>query len=776
MGNIDILVVTESKLDQSFPSGQFNIDGYSPPFRYDRNSFGGGVIIFVREDIPCRELFAHMTSFNIEGIFLEINLRKSKWLLFGGYNPSKSFITDFLKQLGTSLDIYLSKYDNVLLLGDFNSESIEPAMVDFEKIYNLKNLIKEPTCFKNPSNPSSIDVILSNRCKRFFSSMAIETGLSDHHKLTITSLKQYFPKQKPIIIHFRDYSNFDLFLFKSELSHIFTFIGNEDINYQTFENTVMDLLNQKAPIKKKYIRANNAPFMNKTLSKAVMTRSRIRNRYLRNLSVINKNEYKRYRNFCDGLFRKEKRRFYENIDTNKITDNRIFWKTVKPLFSEKHILNKKITLVEKNDIVSNDADVAEIMNLYFSFDVQDLAIDGYAENLCSSSVNSDPISKIIVKFKDHPSILKIKERIIVKETFRLPTVNEKVISAEINSLNKRKPTSFNNIPIKLLMDTCDISSSYITTIYNNSITNSCYPSPLKWTDITPVHKKGDRSLKSNYRPISILPSVSKIFERIIHEQILIFVEQYLSPYLCGFRKGYSTQYYLIIMLERWKKALNNRKIAGALLTDLSKAFDCLNHELLIAKLEAYGFHHSALTYIFSYLSDRKQRTKVNNFLSSWSNIETGVLKGSILGPLIFNIYMNDIVYFIREEDLANYADDNTPYAIENEIETLISIIEKDASILIKWFKDNYLKLNEDKCKLLITKHNDNVSAKIGSEIITASESVKLLGIIIDNKLNFNEHISKLFKKVSQKIHALARISNFMSTEKLIFLFTMSILW
>ena len=128
--------------------------------------------------------------------------------------------------------------------------------------------------------------------------------------------------------------------------------------------------------------------------------------------------------------------------------------------------------------------------------------------------------------------------------------------------------------------------------------------------------------------------------------------------------------------------------------------------------------------------------------------------------------MNDIFYFIREDDFANYANDNTPYAIKNEIETLFSIIEKDASILIKWFNSNYLKLNEDKCKLLITKHNDNVSAKIGSEIITASESVKLLAIIIDNKLNFNKHISKSCKKVSQKIHALARISNFMSTEKL----------
>ena len=221
----------------------------------------------------------------------------------------------------------------------------------------------------------------------------------------------------------------------------------------------------------------------------------------------------------------------------------------------------------------------------------------------------------------------------------------------------------------------------------------------------------------------------------------------------------------MIMLERWKKALDNSNTAGALLTDLSKAFDCLNHELLIAKLEAYGFHHSAITYILSYLSNRKHRTKVNNFFSSWSNIQTGEPQGSILGPLIFNIYMNDIFY-IREGDLANYADDNTPYAIANDAQALINIIENDSSILIKWFNDNYLKLNEDKCKLLIAKHNDNVSAKIGSEILTASGSVKLLGVTIDNKLNFNEHITKLCMKVSQKLHALARISNFMSTEKL----------
>ena len=139
----------------------------------------------------------------------------------------------------------------------------------------------------------------------------------------------------------------------------------------------------------------------------------------------------------------------------------------------------------------------------------------------------------------------------------------------------------------------------------------------------------------------------KIFERNMYDQISIYIETYLSPFLCGFRKGFSTQHCLTVMLERWKKALDKGTLAGAILTDLSKAFDCLNHELLIAKLNAYGFDLTSLTYIYSYLSDRKQRTKVNNCLSSWSSIKSVVPQGSILGPLLFNIYLNDIFFFCQ---------------------------------------------------------------------------------------------------------------------------------
>ena len=763
--HLDILVIIETKLDSSFPTAQFMIDGFSSPFRLDRDKFGGGIMVYVREDIASKELKLHPQDINIEGIFIEINLRSRRWLLFAGYNNLKSNISNYLYKLGQCLGTYLSKYENILLIGDFNSETSETSMNEFCDIYSLKNLIKDHTCFKNPLNPSSIDLMLTNRIRSFQNSQTIEIGQSDHHKMTITVLKAFFPKQAPKLIKYRDYKSFDSNIFHYELKDRIQKADINNICYETFQTIFMELLNEQAKVKQKYIRANNAPYMNKKMSKAIMNRSRLKNRFLKNPNKENELKFKKQRNFCVNLLRKEKKKYYGNLSLDNIINNKKFWKTMKPFFSDKNSKNEKIILVEKEQIISDDKEVAETFNTYFSNSVKLLGIKDYNSEYIPEKDKS-PIENIVNKFKNHPSIIKIKENIQNNGSFSFSTTTTKQIEDEIRKLNKNKPTTENNIPVKILIENIDTCAPVISKIYNKSLTECKFPSELKHADMTPAHKKDEKTSKENYRPISVLPPVSKVFERNMYTDIENYMKIFMSPFLCGFRKGYSTQHCLLVMMEKMKKSLDKQHYAAALLTDLSKAFDCINHDLLIAKLDAYGFSHLSLKYIQSYMSERKQRTKVNNSYSKWTTPDTGVPQGSIIGPLLFNIDLNDIFYFIDENDLTNYADDNTPYETGKCLECVLTNLQNDALILLKWFEDNYLKMNPDKCHLLVPKHSDTVYINLNEETIKGESSVKLLGLTIDNKLEFNAHVSNLCKKASQKLHALERIAPYIDNGNL----------
>ena len=273
--------------------------------------------------------------------------------------------------------------------------------------------------------------------------------------------------------------------------------------------------------------------------------------------------------------------------------------------------------------------------------------------------------------------------------------------------------------------------------------------------------------KQKYRPISLLPAVSKVFERIMYSQLFDYIGTFFSPLLGGFRNGYNTQHVLLNVLQKCKASLDNKELAGAILMDLSKAFDCINHDLLIAKLAAYGLGWDALTLITNYLSERKQRVKINSSYSSWRDVTIGVPQGSVLGPLLFTIFINDIFFFVNNTNICNYADDTTIYACNSDLNTIINRLEIDSAVLAKWFVENYMKLNEDKCHLMIFGNKCKGSvANIGNSTSTESNYEKLLGVTFDKKVSFTKHVKDLCKKANQKVHALARLSNYTDPVKL----------
>ena len=488
-----------------------------------------------------------------------------------------------------------------------------------------------------------------------------------------------------------------------------------------------------------------------------MTRSRLESKYLSSKSAVDKIRFKKHKNYCNKLYKRERKNYYNSLDINKIADNKKFWGTMKPFLSDKGKSKKYINLIEGTKIINKDNEVAESLNNFFENAVSSLGIEEPYEQILPNDHVNDPIDKIILKYSKHGNIIRI-DRVIQNCTFSFVETDLAQIEIVINLLNIKKSSPDNSIYAKHLKEYIDICGKVLHETVNSGIKYSSFDDTMKLADITPIFKSGDSTNRSNYRPISGLSPGSKFFERVLQNQIGDYVETFLSPYLCGYRKGYSVQHALVTLLEKWRISLDNKGFGGAILMDLSKAFETLNHELLIAKLHKYGFDKSALKLIKSYLSNRWQRTKVNSSFSTWTELIQGVPQGSILGPLLFNIYINDLFYIPLDTKLCNYADDNTLYTCNISLNDLMENLESSASLVIDWCRNNYMKLNESKCHLLVCGNKEEVMiAKISNTSIIEAHEVKLLGITIDRKLSFTNHVEQIYKKASTKLNALARL-------------------
>ena len=400
--NIDILTIQETKLDSSFPVGQFLIDGYSEPYRLDRDRNGGGVMIYVREDIPSRLLNKHTFTEAIEGLFVEVNLRKTKLLFFGSYRSDHAEFgvkpCDYFSQVSLALDKY-STYEKFLLGGDFNTEESNEYLEDFLFEHHAKNLVKDATCFKSIDNPSCIDLFLTNTPMSFQNTVTVTTGLSDFHKLVVTVMKATFPKAKPKIIYYRDYKKFNLQDFRRELrNEIRTTVV---LGYAHFEYIFLKILEKHAPTKQKVVRANDKPFMTKLLRKAIMRRSFLKNKYQKLKTEDANKAFKKQKNYTNRLLKKEQIKYWGNLDLKKYLDNKRFYDTVKPLFSKAVLGKQKITLVENDNLITADEEVAETFNKYFIATVSSLAITENNDLLTDNSDIDNPVEKAVRKFENH---------------------------------------------------------------------------------------------------------------------------------------------------------------------------------------------------------------------------------------------------------------------------------------------------------------------------------------------------------------------------------------
>ena len=404
--------------------------------------------------------------------------------------------------------------------------------------------------------------------------------------------------------------------------------------------------------------------------------------------------------------------------------------------------------MEKYLILEKNNDLVKTFNDFFTSAVSNSNNPRYQDPFTDSDQTENqvehPILRILEQYKNLPSMIAINNQNMDRR-LSFQEIKKSEINQEILNLDSSKACQESDLPTMIIKVNSDIFTEVIHKELNRGLEVGSFSCTMKQANVTPVYKKDNRSEKGNYRPVSILPNISKVFERCIYKQMSQFFEEIISKYQCGFRKGHSAQHALISVLEKWRYGFDQGRMFGALLTELSKDFDCLPYDVITVKLNAYGFDMKALNFIYDYLRNRKQRTNKNNANSSWQNILYGVSKGSILGPLLFNIDLCDFFFIMNHEDIANYADDNTPYDSGKNMVEVARFLEESSCIIFKWFSYNQFQANASKCHVLLST-DEHVQVKIGTAQIENSSSKRLPDVTIYAKLSFVKHIEQIYAK------------------------------
>ena len=362
----------------------------------------------------------------------------------------------------------------------------------------------------------------------------------------------------------------------------------------------------------------------------------------------------------------------------------------------------------------------------------------------------------------------------IQHSFYMQPTTPQVIAKTIFQLDDSKATGPFSIPSKFLKMINPTASVILCEIFNECVQAGIYPECLKKAAIKPLHKKESKLDIGNYRPISLLSNINKIFEKILHNRLTEFFNFHnvIFDNQFGFREKHSTNHALIALTELVRKALDNNQFSAGIFIDLKKAFDTVDHNILLQKLNHYGIRGKTLDMLTSYLSNRSHCTQINNTFSNFVKQNHGVPQGSVLGPLFFIIYINDLNGAIKNSTTIHFADDTSLICSEKSLKKLNKMVNRDLSVLVQWLRSNKICLNTSKTEIILfRKKNKNINKtlnfRLSGQRMKLSKSTKYLGVIIDEHLDWNIQLNNLTDKLARAVGVISKLRHYLSYKALL---------
>ena len=424
-------------------------------------------------------------------------------------------------------------------------------------------------------------------------------------------------------------------------------------------------------------------------------------------------QYKHWRNKVNSLIRLYKKDFFSKaIIENK--DSAYIWKHIKNLGSQTGNSSLPDELKIGNVVYNTQEDIIQKLNSYFA---------NISDTLKTSNKTVFDSAYDFSKLQNH-----IETLIPYDVHFNIPKMKLHDLINSIKSLDCIKTTGLDGLSPRILKLSAGIASSTLLDIINKSIQNGQFPDILKITKLLPIHKDGTKDNPSNYRPISILPVISKLIEKHVTKHLFAFLNKYqvLHKSQSGFRKDHSCNTALINLVDKWLKHIDNGEVVGAIFFDIRKAFDVVDHELLLAKLSIYKFSQSALDWVKSYLTNRKQCITERNFSSHMQTVKSGVPQGSVLGPVLFLLFINDLPLLTQETGVDIYADDTTIHAAHKDRKTVKTRLQIGALGFRNWCSLNKMYINMQKTTQMILGTQRNLNRSEHIEVYLDQELVQLV--------------------------------------------------